>query len=184
MEANQRAFLNVYRHCGVISHALRAAGLNHDAHLYWMEHDPTYPVRFAQARTQWGDALRDRAHALAVDGAAEMVLHNGRPVIVEGKKLYRVNDTALIMRLLAAYDRETYGETKVIQIDLKDWDGDISKLNEASTKGILAILEAELKRQEAQEAAREAARQPVKALPAAVKEKILEQITAESEAGR
>jgi hypothetical protein len=181
MEANQRAFLNVYRHCGVIAHALRAARLNHDAHLYWMEHDPTYPARFAKARTQWGDALRDRAHALAVDGAAEMVLHNGRPVIVEGKKLYRVKyDTALIMRLLAAYDRETYGETKVIQIDLKDWDGDISKLNEKSVKGILALLETELKRQEAEEA-REAGRQPVKALSAAMKQELVEQITAEPE---
>ena len=35
-----------------------------------------------------------------LDGAAEMVLHDGRPVIVEGKKLYRVkHDSALIMRL-------------------------------------------------------------------------------------
>ena len=32
-------------------------------------------------------------------------------------------ETALIMRLLAAYDRETYGETKVIELDIKNWDG-------------------------------------------------------------
>jgi hypothetical protein len=67
---------------------------------------------------------------------------------------------------------------------LKDWDGDISKLNEKSVKGILALLETELKRQEAEEAAREAARQPVKALPAAVKQELVEQITAESEERR
>jgi hypothetical protein len=143
-----------------------------------MEHDPTDPARFAKARMQWGDALRDRAHQLAVVG----VLHDGRPVIVEGKKLHRVEyDSALIMRLLAAYDRETYGETKVIQIDLKDWECDISKLHEKSVKGILALLETELKRQEAEEAAREAGLQPVKALPAAVKETIIKQVTAESE---
>jgi hypothetical protein len=82
------------------------------------------------------------------------------------------------MRLLAAYDRDTYGEQKVIQIDLNSWNGDISKLSEASVKGLLALLEAELQRQEAEEAAREAARQPVKALPAAVKQELLEQITA------
>jgi len=38
--------------------------------------------------------------------------------------------------------------------------------------------------QEAEEPAREAARQPVKALPAAVKRELVEQITAESEARR
>ena len=69
----------------MISHALRAVRLNHDAHLYWMDHDPTYPERFKKATKQWGDALRDRAHHFAVDGAAEMVLHEGRPVIVEGQ---------------------------------------------------------------------------------------------------
>ena len=53
-----------------------------------------------------------------------------------------------------------------------------------AVKGLLALLRKEAARQEAEEAAREAARQPVKALPAAVKEKIVEHITAESEAGR
>ena len=42
----------------------------------------------------------------------------------------------------------------------------------------------EAARQEAEEAAREAARQPFKALPAAVKQELVKQITAESEAGR
>jgi len=70
-------------------------------------------------------------------------------------------DTTLLMRLLASRDREKYGETKVIEIDLKSWDGDISKLTEKSVKGLLAILRAEAARQEAEEAAREAAPQPV-----------------------
>jgi len=131
-----------------------------------MDHDPTYPERFKKATKQWGDALRDRAHHFAVDGAAEMVLHEGRPVIVEGNTLYRVKyDSALIMRPLAAYGKETYGETKVIEIDMKSWEGDISKLSEARVKGLLAILRAEAERQEAEEAACEAARRPVKALP-------------------
>jgi hypothetical protein len=54
-------------------------------------------------------------------------------------------------------------------------------LIEASVKGLLAILRAEVERQEAEEAAREGARQPVKALSAAVKQELLEQITAEPE---
>ena len=45
----------------------------------------------------------------------------------------------------------------------------------------LALLEAEAARQEAEGAAHGAARQPVKALPAAVKQELVEQITAESE---
>jgi len=46
---------------------------------------------------------------------------------------------------------------------------------------LLEILRAEAARQEAEEAACDAARQPVKALPAAVKQELVEQITAEPE---
>ena len=49
------------------------------------------------------------------------------------------------------------------------------------SQDLLALLRREAARQESEEAAREAARQPVKALLSAVKEKIVEQITAESE---
>jgi hypothetical protein len=147
-----------------------------------MRHDPTYPERFAEADRACTRMLDDVAFRIARDGVAKLVLHDGKPVIIDGKKHYEIKyETSLLMKLLAARDREKYGEQPVIQIDLKSWDGDISKLNEASTKGLLALLKAEMERQEAEEAAREAARQPVKALPAAVKEKIVKQIAAESE---
>jgi len=55
------------------------------------------------------------------------------------------------------------------------------KRTEKSVRGLLEILRAEAARQEAEEAARDAARQPVKALPAAVKQELVEQITAEPE---
>jgi hypothetical protein len=58
-----------------------------------MEHNPTYPARFAKARTQWGDALRDRAHALAVDGAAEMVLHNVARLSLKARSSIASNTT-------------------------------------------------------------------------------------------
>ena len=67
-------------------------------------------------------------------------------------------------------------------VEQRSWDGDISKLTEASTKGLLALLRAEVERQDAEEAAREAVRQLVKTLPAALKQEPVEQITAESEA--
>ena len=118
------------------------------------------------------------------------VLHNGKPVYVEGKKLYEVTyENRLIMKLLAGRNREKYGEVKLVEVNWKDWDGDVSKLSPAAVRGLLDVLRKEAARQEAarqeaEEAAREAARQPVKALPAAVKQELVEQITAESEARR
>ena len=82
-------------------------------------------------------------------------------------------DHKLLMKLLAGRNPEKYGEYKVVEVNWKDWDGDVSKLSPNAVKGLLAVLR--------QEAAREAVRQPVKALPGAVKEKIVEQITAESD---
>jgi hypothetical protein len=77
--------------------------------------------------------------------------------LARGKKLYETKyDTTLLMKLLAGRNREKYGETKVIEIDLSSWDGDISKLSEKSVKGLLAILRAEAARQEAEQATREA----------------------------
>jgi hypothetical protein len=46
---------------------------------------------------------------------------------------------------------------------------------------IAGFASSRVERQEAEEAAREAARQPVKALPAAVKQELVKQITAEPE---
>jgi hypothetical protein len=189
MDANQWRFLEIYRHCGVVQEALRLAHLNHSAHDYWMRHDPTYPARFEEADKECTRILEDRAFKNARDGMAKLVLHNGKPVLVEGKKLYEVTyDNRLIMKLLASRDREKYGEYKVVEVNWKDWDGDVSKLSPNAVKALLAVLRQEAARQEAarqeaEEAAREAVRQPVKALPGAVKEKIVEQITAESEAG-
>src|SRR5215469_11526708 len=112
--------------------------------------------------------LEDRAFKNARDGLAKLVLHNGKPVLVEGKKLYEVTyDNRLIMKLLAGRNREKYGEVKLVEVNWKDWDGDVSKLSPNAVKGLLALLRQEAARQEAarqeaEEAAREAARQPVK----------------------
>jgi hypothetical protein len=139
--------------------------------------------------------LEDVAFRIARDGVPKVVLYEGKPVTVDGKKLYEVKyETRLLMKLLAGRDREKYGDVKVIEVNWKDWDGDVSKLSPNAVKGLLAVLRQEAARQEAacqeaarkeaEEAAREAAREPVKALSAAVKQELVEQITAESEAGR
>ena len=181
MDANQWHFLEIYRHCGVVQEAPRRANLNHSAHDYWMRHDPTYPDRFEEADRACTRMLEDVAFRIARDGVPKVVLYEGKPVTVDGKRLYEVKyETRLLMKLLAARDREKYGEYKVVEVNWKDWDGDVSKLSPNAVKGLLVVLRQEAARQEA---AREAARQPVKALPAAVKQELVEQITAESEAG-
>jgi len=76
------------------------------------------------------------------------VLHEGKPVIVDGKKLYEVKyETPLLMKLLAGPDREKYGEYKVVEVNWKDWDGDIRKLSPSAVKGLLALLRQEAARQ-------------------------------------
>jgi len=85
--------------------------------------------------------LEDAAFRIARDGVAKLVLHEGKPVIIAGKKHYEIKyDTSLPMKLLSAGDREKYGETKVIDLDLKDWDGDYRKLSEKSVRGLLEML--------------------------------------------
>jgi len=110
--------------------------------------------------------LEDRAFKNARDGLAKLVLHNGKPVLVEGKKLYEVTyDNRLIMKLLAGRNREKYGEVKLVEVNWKDWDGDVSKLSPNAVKGLLAVLRQEATRQVAEETACQAARQPVGMLP-------------------
>jgi hypothetical protein len=79
--------------------------------------------------------LEDVAFRIARDGVAKLVLHDGNPVHVDGRKLYEVKyDTSLLMKLLAGRDREKYGEYKVVEVNWKDWDGDVSKLSPNAVK--------------------------------------------------
>jgi hypothetical protein len=96
-----------------------------------------------------GRLLEDRAFKNAPDGMAKLVLHNGKPVLVEGKKLYEVTyDNRLLMKLLAGRNPEKYGEYKVVEVNWKDWDGDVSKLSPAAVRGLLDVLRKEAARQE------------------------------------
>jgi hypothetical protein len=70
-------------------------------------------------------------------------------------------DHKLLMKLLAGRNPEKYGEYKVVDVNWKDWEGDVSKLSPNAVKGLLALLRQEAARQEAEAAARQAARQPV-----------------------
>jgi hypothetical protein len=52
------------------------------------------------------------------------------------------------MKLLAGRNREKYGEVKIIEVNWKDWDGDVSKLSPAAVRGLLDVLRKEAARQE------------------------------------
>ena len=57
--------------------------------------------------------LEDVAFRIARDGVAKVELYEGKPVIVDGKRLYEVKyDTSLLMKLLAGRDREKYASTR------------------------------------------------------------------------
>ena len=65
--------------------------------------------------------LEDVAFRIARDGVAKLVLHDGKPVYVDGKKLYEVRyDHKLLMKLLAGRNPEKYGEYKVVEVNWKD----------------------------------------------------------------
>jgi len=82
--------------------------------------------------------LEDVAFRIARDGVPKVVLYEGKPVTVDGKRLYEVKyETRLLMKLLAARDREKYGEYKVVEVNWRDWDRDLSKLSPNAVKGCL-----------------------------------------------
>src|SRR5215469_7205616 len=110
------------------------------------------------------------------------VLHEGKPVIVDGKKLYEVKyETPLLMKLLAGPDREKYGEYKVVEVNWKDWDGDIRKLSPSAGEGLARTL-ASGSRTPVGGGSGTPSCSPARGnTAAAVKKEFWEQITAESE---
>jgi len=110
------------------------------------------------------------------------VLHEGKPVIVDGKKLYEVKyETPLLMKLLAGPDREKYGEYKVVEVNWKDWDGDIRKLSPSAGEGLARTLASGSRTPVGGGSGTPSCSPARWNTAAAVKQELLEQITAESE---
>jgi hypothetical protein len=146
MQSSQERFLTASANCGSVKKASHWAQMHRESHYRWLSVDPTYQARFDEAMTRSTRILEDKAMELAVEGVEKLVLHNGRPVYVNGSRLYeREYDPQMIPFLLAAMNREKYGERKVVEVSFRDWDGDISKLSEPCIRGIVEIL----RRQEA-----------------------------------
>jgi len=96
--------------------------------------------------------LEDQAMEMAVHGIEETVVSGGRVVMYKGKPLTKkVYDPAMVRFLLAHLDPETYGDKRVVELRLEDWDGDLSKLSDQSAKRLLAQIEAKIAIEEAKE---------------------------------
>jgi hypothetical protein len=135
-------FLTGFSNCGNMKKASRWAQVRRDSHYRWLKEDPTYKARFDEAITRSTRILEDKAMELALEGVSRPDLHNGKAVYIEGCKLYgREYDSQMIRFLLSALDREKYGERKVVEIKLEDWDGDIKKLSAKTIKGLIEIMQ-------------------------------------------
>jgi hypothetical protein len=70
--ALQAAFLAAYPEVGTITAAATAAGINRCTHIDWLESDPTYPARFAQAQDEALEVLEAEARRRAVRGVRRL----------------------------------------------------------------------------------------------------------------
>jgi len=68
--------------------------------------------------------LEDQAMNMAVHGLEEPVISGGKVVRDRGKVVMRkVYDPAMVRFLLAHLDPETYGDKRVVELRIEDWDG-------------------------------------------------------------
>lgn len=107
LHINKRAFLAAFSRCGSISQAAKRAKVDRRTHYNWLRQDPGYREAFQHATIEAGDALEDKLSEMA---------HAG-------------NVTAAIF-LLKGIRPEKYKDRRPIELDLKDWDGDVSKLSD------------------------------------------------------
>jgi hypothetical protein len=86
MQASQELFLTAFANCGSVKKASRWAQVHRESHYRWLSVVPTYQARFDEAMTRSTRVLEDKAMELAVDGIERLVLHNGKPVFVNGSR--------------------------------------------------------------------------------------------------
>jgi hypothetical protein len=135
----QSRFLAALSGCGSILRASRLARIDRTTHYVWMREDPTYRERFEEARQQAARGLEDEAVRRAWHGVRKPVLYKGKQVYIQGEPLFETEySDALLALLLKANDPERFGDRQRITLDLKDWDGDISKLSPAQVDALLA----------------------------------------------
>jgi hypothetical protein len=114
----KRAFLAAFSRCGSISQAAKRAKVDRRTHYNWIREDSGYREAFQYATIEAGDALEDKLSEMAHDG----------------------NVTAAIF-LLKGIRPEKYKDRRTIQLDLKEWDGDLSKLSDEQLEQFLVAID-------------------------------------------
>lgn len=115
----QEAFLSaVVEGGGRIKLAAKEAQVSSNAHYGWMQHDPTYPERFEQAKAQAAQVLKDEAIRRAIEGQRQYKFdHKGNPLRhpATGEPYYedKKSDALLIRLLEAALPNEFAKRTQV-----------------------------------------------------------------------
>lgn len=110
----KRAFLEAFARSGVVGVAAKAVDMHRSTHGKWMHEEgpeaDAYREAFDQAKDAAADLLEATAINRAVRGTRRLVLHEGKPVLIENldtgemERLWEVkySDTMLIFMLKAA----------------------------------------------------------------------------------
>jgi hypothetical protein len=104
-----------------------------------MRDNPTYPARIEEARRQAAQGLEDEAVRRARYGVKKPVLYKGKQVCIQGEPLYETEYSDALLALLLKANDPMFRDRQTITLDLKDWDGDISKLSPAQVDALFEI---------------------------------------------
>lgn len=75
-------------------------------------------------------------------GVGRPVLYKGKQVYVDGQPYFEHRHSDSLLRfLLRAYDPKRFGNRPVVELNLEDWDGDLSRLSDAAAEKLLAQIE-------------------------------------------
>ena len=132
--AKRRAFLTAYTELGNITAAARAAGVARQKHYEWLESDPEYAKKFADAHEQAVELLEAEARERAVNGIqepviyqgeltflpkfnrnGEMVMKNGKPVLSDIPLTIRKPSDTLLIFLLKGAKPDKYRDNAKIE---------------------------------------------------------------------
>jgi hypothetical protein len=105
-----RSFLAAYVKCARIGLAAQAAKVNRQSHHTWMKESEAYRCAFQNAQEEIGSLVEDALVTRAVFGTKELVLHQGEPVVVKGRLLYRVDYSDSLLTLLIRKLKPEYRE--------------------------------------------------------------------------
>jgi hypothetical protein len=115
LTAKQRSFLTAYVRCVRIGLAATAAKVNRKSHRGWMRESEAYRRAFQEAQEEIGSLVEDALVTRAVYGTKELVLHQGAPVKVNGRLLYRTAFSDSLLTLLIRKLKPEYRDKVAIE---------------------------------------------------------------------